>query len=248
MKTLAFTVLHYGKEYLKEAIESVKDHVDKHLIAYSSVPSFGYTTNLKNPDSREELESICKQFDHVIWLDVSGKAKRENVHRDFGINYARDNGFYMILVVDSDEVWDTNRVEEAIKFAYDGDGGNFLMRGTQWVTLWKTFNEYVTDGFAPVRLFNLKNPILKQQYTEKGFIYHMGYCISDELMRYKISIHGHKDDFEHNNKWHTDKWLNYKSGVTKFLHPATEAYWQEAKPFDKHTLPELLKKHSNFYK
>ena len=76
----------------------------------------------------------------------------------------------------------------------------------------------------------------------------MGYCISDEMMEYKISCHGHRADFERNKKWHEDKWMNYKSGETKFLHPATEAYWQEAQPFDKTQLPDLLKNHPNYNK
>jgi hypothetical protein len=75
MRVLAFTVCHYGKEYLREAILSVKDSVDKHLITYSSVPTFGYTTNLENPDTEKELKEICSEFDHIVWIDVSTMAR-----------------------------------------------------------------------------------------------------------------------------------------------------------------------------
>ncbi len=248
MKTLAFTVCLYGKEYLRQAIESVQKNVDEHLIAYTSIPSFGYSTDLPNPDTKAELKAICDDYNHVTWMDVTGRAKAENIHRDFGISYGRENKYDIILVVDSDEVWVPERVQEAIDYAYKSKAGNFKMRGSQWVTLWKSFNEYVTDGFAPVRLFNLHNDLLRDEYFEKGFIYHMGYCISDELMNYKISCHGHRADFDRNKKWHEVKWLNYKQGETKFLHPATEAYWQETKPFDKKTLPDLLKNHPNYNK
>ena len=112
--------------------------------------------------------------------------------------------------------------------------------GSQWVTFWKSLDEYVTDGFAPVRLFNLKNDLMKGEHIAKGFIYHMGYCISDGLMRYKISCHGHRADFDRNSQWFENKWLKYQKGVTKFLHPATEAYWQEARQVD-FELPEILK-------
>ena len=247
MKVLAFTVLHYGKEYLRQAIESVKDHIDEHLIVYTSLPSFGYTSELKNPDTRQDLQDICDQFQHVTWMDITGDLiHQENQHRNYGTNYASKNGFDVMLVIDSDEVWDRSRVNEAILHAYHSDSGQILVRGSQWVTLWKSFNEYVTDGFAPVRLFNLHNDPSKPEHIEKGFIYHMGYCISDELMNYKISCHGHKADFENNKNWHDKKWTNYQSGVTRFLHPATEAYWQEAKPFDKTTLPDLLKNHPKY--
>jgi len=245
MKTLAFTVCHYGKEYLKYAIESVKDSVDAHLISYTERPSFGYETSLRNPDTREELKAICDQYPHVIWEDING-VMREHVHRERAFSYARQNNFDIILVVDSDEVWNPDKVKEAIDHAYNSKNGQFLVNGSQWITLWKSFNEYVNDGFAPVRLFNMHNDLKKAEHIDKGFIYHMGYCISDELMRYKISCHGHKADFEKNNQWYNDKWIGYKKGSTKFLHPATEAYWQEAKDFDKTKLPDLLKKHPKY--
>ncbi len=249
MKTLAYTAIHYGKEYLKEAIASVKNNIDEHLVAYTGTPSFGYSTDMQNPDTEAELKAICGKFDHVTWLDItSRKIRAEHLHRQIAIDYARKHNFDIILVVDSDEVWIPERVQEAIDYAYASKSGNFKMRGSQWVTLWKSFNEYVTDGFAPVRLFNLHNDLSKDEYIEKGFIYHMGYCISDELMAYKISCHGHRADFDSNNKWHKEKWLDYKQGETKFLHPATEAYWQETQPFDKTTLPDLLKSHPNYSK
>ena len=248
MRVLAFTVCLYGKEYLKESILSVKDNVDTHLIAYTKVPSFGHTTDMINPDSEQELLDICNQFNHVEWMDITGKARAENVHRQFAFDYARKNGFDIIIVVDSDEVWNPGKVKEAIDYAYNSKNGRFGVRGSQWVTLWQSFNEYVTDGFAPIRLFNLNNDLGKEELIEKGFIYHMGYCISNELMAYKISCHGHKDDFNNNKKWHSEKWLNYKRGITKFLHPATEAYWKETELFDKNTLPDILKQHPNFKK
>lgn len=247
MKVLAFTVLHYGKMYLKESILSVKDSVDTHLIAFSNIPSFGYTTDMVNPDTQEELKAICDQFPHVVWMDVTGFAKLENVHRQYAIDYARKHNYDIILVVDSDEIWVPEKVQEAIDYANNSKNGNFCVMGSQWVTLWKSFNEYVTDGFAPVRLFNVNNDLSKSEHIAKGFIYHMGYCISDQLMEYKISCHGHKADFENNKRWWKDKWVNYGSDK-RFLHPATEAYWQEAKPFDKTTLPDILKQHYNYNK
>jgi len=244
MKTLAFTVLHYGKEYLRCAIESVKDSVDEHLIVYTARPSFGYATNLRNPDSESELHEISNSFAHTTWMEIKGVIA-ENLHRQTAIDYARKNGYDIILVVDYDEVWEPSKVDEAIEHAFNSENGHFCVMGSQWVTLWKSFNEYVTDGFAPVRLFNMHNDLGKAEHIDKGFIYHMGYCISDELMRYKISCHGHRADFDRNNKWFNEKWIGYNS-ETKFLHPATDAYWDKTRPFDKTKLPEILKQHSKY--
>ena len=246
MKVLAYTAIHYGKEYLKEAIEAVKEHVDIHLLTYTSIPSYGFTTDMVNPDSEQELRVISDQFDHTEFINITGRAKAENVHRQIAIDYAKANNYDIVLVVDSDEVWDTGKVKEAIDYAYNSKNGRFGIRGSQWVTLWQSFNEFVTDGFAPIRLFNLHNDINKEELIEKGFIYHMGYCISNEMMEYKISCHGHKADFDRNKSWYQYKWLGYKRGETKFLHPATEAYWRETEDFDKTKLPEVLKNHVNY--
>lgn len=248
MKVLAYTALHYGKEYLKEAIQSVKDNVDCHLITYTAIPSYGYTTDMTNPDSSQELRDISKSFDHTIFMDITFRARAENVHRKIAIDYAKTKDYDIVLVVDYDEIWEPSKVQEAIDYAYNSKNGRFGIRGSRWVTLWQSFNEYVTDGFAPIRLLNLHNDLNKEELIEKGFIYHMGYCISDEMMEYKISCHGHKNDFLNNKRWYENKWLNYKRGETEFLHPATEAYWKETQPFDKNTLPDVLKQHPNFKK
>ena len=71
----------------------------------------------------------------------------------------------------------------------------------------------------------------------------MGYAINNAMMEYKISCHGHAADFRKNARWLQDKWHGYTKGVTKYLHPATEAYWIETKDFDKETLPEFMRKH-----
>ena len=240
MKVLAYTVCHYGKEWIAKAIESVRDYVDSHLIVYTEHPSFGYSSDLPNPDSEAELKAICDQFPHVIWHKTAGIAA-ENTHRQIAIDYARMNGYDIVLVVDYDEIWDSSKVKEAIDHAYNSPNGHFCVMGSQWVTFWKSLNEYVTDGFAPVRLFNLHNDFMKGEHIAKGFIYHMGYCISDELMRYKISCHGHKADFIRNNNWFGNKWLKYQKGTTRYLHPATNAYWIETKDVD-FELPEILKR------
>ena len=57
----------------------------------------------------------------------------------------------------------------------------------------------------------------------------MGYAISEELMRYKLSCHGHKSEIPLD--WFENKWLNYKRGETKYLHPASRDIWVETEDF-----------------
>ena len=243
MKVLGAVILHYGKDYFEQALASIADHVDEIVVYYTSVPSHGTRTKLRCPDSRDQLKLIADKF-NCTWFDIS-IIRQENEHRQQYINYAQNNGFDQILIVDSDEIHVSEAIPEMLESASKEPFKRVGIRGSQWLTPYRSFNEYVTDGFAPIRVINV-NKMDGESFIEKGFIYHMGYCITDELMEYKISCHGHRADFENNNTWLRDKWHGFKSGETKYLHPATDAYWIDAQPLDKETLPELLKNHKYY--
>lgn len=239
-KTLGAVILHYGKDYFRQSLASIVGHVDEIVVFYTSVPSHGTTTRMECPDTREELRAIADEF-KCTWSEVS-KIGQENKHRQQYIDYAQRKGYDQILIVDSDEVHVSELIPEMLKAASEEPYKRVGVRGSQWLTPYRSFNEYVTDGFAPIRVINVNKPE-GESYIEKGFIYHMGYCITDALMEYKISCHGHRADFENNRRWLKDKWHGFKSGETKYLHPATEAYWIETQPLDKTTLPQVLKDH-----
>ena len=150
MKILAFTVLHYGAEYLRESILSVKNNVDAHLIAYTKTPSFGYSTDMVNPDSEDELKKICSEFDHIIWTDVTG-IRQENQHRQTAIDYARENNYDIILVIDSDE-FDIRKV---------------LWEGEKIVNVNELCNFLVDE----VAYFQCMNIIIKFDNVDKDFDY-----------------------------------------------------------------------------
>ena len=241
-KVLGAVCLHYGKDYFSAAIESIIDHVDEIAVFYSATPSHGTATRLLCPDSMDELREIATSHG-CTWIEIAG-VRAENHHRVQYENYGLQKGYNQILVIDSDEVHISEQVPELLAEARKHNVKRIGVAGSQWLTPYRSFNEHVTDGFAPIRVLNLNKPD-GEAIVNKGFIYHMGYAINDKLMEYKISCHGHRADFEKNRSWYQDKWLNYKTG-TKYLHPATEAYWIEAKPFDKTTLPEVLKNHKYY--
>jgi len=51
VKVLGFMTLFYGKEYLRESLLSIRDHVDKMVIAYTRNPSHGFGTSEAPVDS-----------------------------------------------------------------------------------------------------------------------------------------------------------------------------------------------------
>lgn len=235
MRTLAYMPLHYGLDYLEPVLKSIRDSVDDILICYTKHPSYGHEGSLKNPDSEEDLRAVCEGF-NVIWQEV--KASRENQHRQYAIDYAQSKGYDIALAVDSDEIWQPDTVKKALQAASNTGARFNCIAGSNWYHFWKNHKEVNRDGFYPMRIININERNNKQEIIKEGMIYHMGYAISEELMRYKLSCHGHKSEIPGN--WFEDKWLNYKRGVTKYLHPASRDIWVETEDFNG-TIPCLKK-------
>ena len=235
IKTLAYIPLHYGSPYLDVVIRSIDPHVDKILILYTSTPSYGQNRGLKNPDNRKQLHDIAFNASQKIhWVEIPPTGQ-ENKHRQMAFNYAK--GYDLIMAVDSDEIFDG--VEEMKKAAMSTNCQTVNIGGDRWWHFWRSFNECNRDGFYPTR-FHVVNGEDRAEIIHAGKIYHMGYALPEDLTRYKISVHGHKDI---KGSWIYDKWLNYKRGVTKYLHPDSQTVWIETEGFDKTTLPQILKEH-----
>ena len=239
MKTLAYIPLHYGAEYLDAVIRSIDNHVDKILILYTDVPSYGQNAGLRNPENRAQLKEIASKASKKIqWIEIN--ATQENHHRKTVFGYSK--GYDLIMAVDSDEVWED--VEESKKAAFETGCKTVNVGGDCWWHFWRSFNECHRDGFYPTR-FHVVNGKEESTIIHVGKIYHMGYAQSESITRYKISCHGHKDIL---NTWLKDKWINYQKGKTTHLHPDSQTVWIETEPFDKTTLPQILKDHPNFNK
>jgi hypothetical protein len=245
INTLAYIPLHYGKEYLEAVIKSIHPFVDRVVAFYSSEPTYGHKGNLANPDSKEELERIVNSFTRTEFIDITNRRiTRENIHRNLAHTYAssaiqnpKDLNFDLVMAVDADEVWNPERVEEAIHAAYFSNSHFIHVAGSQWYHFWKGLKEVNRDGFYPMRFTNLNNYVGNADIIEAGEIYHMGYAIDPEVMKYKLSCHGHKSEIS--NGWYNDKWLNYERGVTTHLHPASRDIWIETEDFNG-KLPDYL--------
>lgn len=238
IKTLAYIPLHYGREYLEACITSIDPHVDKILILYTERPSYGQNRGLSNPESRAELSDIAhKASDKIHWVEIPPTGQ-ENKHREMVFGYAQE--YDLIMAVDADEIF--TGVEEMKEAAFKTGARHINVAGSQWAHFWRSFNEVHRDGFAPTR-FHCVNNTTDNATIHCGNIYHMGYAQSEEITRYKISVHGHKSI---PGSWFNDKWLKYVKGVTKTLHPDSQTVWIETEDFDKSTLPQTLKDHKYY--
>lgn len=244
MKRLAYTPLHYGAEYLDAAIRSVAPCVDQFLILYTDTPSYGHSENISCPETQDELRDIAYRAagDKIHWIDISGQVRQENEHRACAKEYALLHGFDQMVAVDADEVWDTEILRATMKEAESLPYDRIAIR--KWVHFWRSFNWCNRDQFLPVRIYNLKVPFNKEEIALDGMIYHFGYAQNPDMVRYKKTCHGHRSEFR--PEWLEEIFMQWVPGMNK-VHPVSLEIW-DPEPFDKTTLPDLLKKHPNYDK
>lgn len=239
MRVLAYYPLHYGAEYLAVSIKSIDPFVDKIIILYAEHPSYGHNSGMTAPESEQELRAIAEGASSKIdWMRVS--ASYEGQHRDLIWQFA--DQFDLVLAVDGDEVWDYNSLSRCLTEAHQGPHWRYNIKG--FVNFWRSFNHVCEDFFRPARIFNVKRQN-KEQGELEGTVYHFGTAQSERIMRYKYLIHGHKDEIK--TDWLERVYFGWKEG-DKYLHPASNDVWTEAVPFDKATLPDILKSHPNYEK
>lgn len=239
-RVIGYMPLHYGKDYLKESLLSIIDHVEKFVVIYSETPSYGHGTNAVCPESEMELFNIAMSVcgDKLIWRKE--KFGNEGEHRSFIYNFSE--GYDLILAVDADEVFDNDSLLSALNEAYAGTARYYGING--YINFWRSFSYACYDQYLPIRITNLHNS--EGQSSVKCKIYHFSCAQSNKIMDYKYLIHGHKDELKPN--WLQNIYYAW-TPENNFpdLHPVAIGLWN-ATLFDKSTMPEILKNHPNFNK
>jgi len=243
MRVIGFMPLHYGKEYLRESLLSIRDHVEKLVVSYSYNPSQGHKTTLKNPDTVDELFKICSEIlgSKLIW-DESKDFKNEHEHR--AVIYKYCDNYDLILSIDADEVFEPTEIENALKYAYTHNERYYGIKG--YLNFWRSFNWVCLDNFRPFRIENLKNNNHLKNIECPLKIYHFSTAQSIELMEYKYSCFGHAHEIKRGYlenifyKWTPEN--NFGD-----LHPVAYNLWY-AQKFDKKKLPKFMHSHPNFHK
>ena len=240
IRTIAYAPLHYGIEYLKEAIQAIHPFVEKIILLYAINPSHGHTSNVPCPESEEQIKSVALAASNKVeW--VRGNWGMEAAQRETIYDYA--NGFDVIIAFDADEVFEQEDIQKNIEFVYKSDKRTFGVDG--YVNFWKTFDWEVKDQFRPIRFVNNNNSRESGEGIVYQRIYHFGCCQSDEIMNYKYLIHGHIDEIKSN--WLKEKYYAWSvNNQVRFLHPTSNDIWGDAFRFNKNKLPQALKEHKNF--
>lgn len=242
-KIIGMCPLHYGQEYLSEAIKSVDPYCERIIILYSPNPSYGHGTTMQCPESESELMEIALNASpKVEWVKIEAHA--ENQHRGYIYKIASEGGYDGILAFDADEVMgDLTGILplcQASTKRYIGF--------SNYVNFWRSFDYHCRDGFTPIRYINLHNTDAKDCDVVPATVYHFSCAQRIETMRYKLEIHGHKNELRVN--WLRDiyeAWTPENNFGNLHLVSYIPALWN-AEKFDKTTLPELLKYHPNYDK
>lgn len=234
MKVIAYYCLHYAGDYFSESIKSIHNSVDKIVVLYSPKPSFGFSTDLIHPENMEDVKQRALNTSHKLeWIECS--PSNEGEHTSLINNYA--GGYDLILRADSDEIYDAEDLQDALKEAYSSNQRYYGIKG--YINFFRSFDIVCYDGFTPIRIikpFGIGNTTKDLKLK----IYHFSCAQNEKLTQYKLSIHGHKSEERVN--WYNEKFLGFKKGETKDLHLTSIGLWNP-EIFDKTTLPEILKEH-----
>jgi hypothetical protein len=238
-RVISYVPIFYGKEYFRESILSMHDHVEQIHVFYTPSPSQGHGTNIPCPETEQELKDIAfATSNKIIWHN--GTYKGEAEHRSEIYKYAE--GFDLVFTLDSDEVVESSKLEHALKLAYESDKRYIGISG--FINFWRSFNWCCLDWFKPIRIINLRNA--GGEGVVDLPIYHFSTAQSRAIVDFKWNCSGHKNELRPNwveeiyGKWSPEN--NFSD-----LHPTSFSLWSPI-PFDKETLPEILKQHPNFNK
>lgn len=237
-RIIAFTALHYGTEYIREAIQSVQHAVDCWVFCYSPVGSHGHRVDANCPETEQQLIEAVQGALEIPFKWFRGFWPHEGAQRDYVHQLEPDAD--LIIVVDSDEIWAPGAVESAID-----QGLRMQVRNGRiafW-HFWRSFQYFCKDAAQPIRVIKPDKPH-GDAYLDVHPVYHMGYAQRLDIIRYKINVHGHKNEWRENWLTMYEAW-NPQHGPWEDLHPTNVDFWT-AEPFAREQLPQLLKEHPYF--
>lgn len=239
MKTISFTIVHYGSDYLGWAIKSVYDQVDECHVVYTDKPSHGHGQVMKNPDSKQAIRESLFRFgdpqNKIKWTE--GRWGNEGAHRMTANDLAQKAEADIVVVVDADEIWQAEGLRRSIEFARANEQRAYK---AHMIHFWRSFGYVCRDQMMPDRIINRKGKPGTHNYlpNQKSPILHFGYARELKHIQYKISIHGHKNEWR--PKW-WERYQNWHPGMDD-MHPCCLNIWNP-RPFDREELPKLLKDH-----
>lgn len=218
MKVIAYTALHYGRDYLAAAIRSVIDYIDEYHVLYTPAGSHSHRTDVPCPETRQELYMLAwaAAGDKLRWHD--GEWSHEGQQRDTIYQIVPDAD--AIITLDADEIWPVTVIERTLMAARYAQSRVYRV---PIIHYWRSFNRAILhDPAYPERLVIPGVKPGQHAYLDQGFINHMGYAQRSEIVGYKLLTHGHRNEFRRDCDWFRDVFLANRQSD---CHPVGSEYW-----------------------
>lgn len=240
MKAIAYTALHYGRDYLAYAIRSVIEHIDEYHVLYTPIGSHGHRNGARCPETRDELYAIAHHAagDKLRWHD--GEWIHEGHQRDSIHHFVPDAD--VILVLDADEIWPDIYAASAVTLLDRVANPPRRLR-LPMIHYWRSFNRCILhDPALPERVIYPK--MLDSVDTHRPLldlaINHMGYAQRPEIVEYKLKVHGHKNEFRRDVDWFRDVFMANRQTD---CHPVGSDQWNPETVNPLIYLPEWMDEH-----
>lgn len=240
MKIVAYTALHYGREYLAYAIRSVIDAIDEYHVLYSVTGSHGHNTDIPCPEKHDELYTIARASagDKLRWHD--GTWAQEGHQRDSIYQYAPDADG--ILVLDSDEIWSAETLQTALNTVPNATARFYR---APMIHYWRSFYRAVLhDPSFPTRLICPHVDTGDATLDTTGVIHHMGYAQTPAIVEYKQLTHGHRNEWRKDIDWFHDRYL---ANAQQDCHPVGSVYWNPEDIDPMTAMPAFMRTHPYFH-
>lgn len=244
-KVNSLIILHYGRDYLATALQAVYPLVDRQLIFFTPHPSHGHSTNIPPIESKQELQDSIPSWmnDKITWIDTD--FWNEGQQRDYALSIASQD-CDLVVTIDYDEIHHEHVLDRMLNHVWQMNASRRWL--VNMLHFWRSFGYACTDNNWPVRIIDTRHSGgVGYVPKELGDIMHMGYAITDKVLRYKMQIHGHKDELRPN--WYDEKWQAWPPPDD--CHPTNGRNdegigWWNPQPFDKRELPYVLHSHPWF--
>jgi hypothetical protein len=243
---IALYNLHYGKEWFKWSLRALRDRVDEIYGFYVAKPSYGHSTDLPCPDSEEELRAATEGF-NVHWVDFSPyHFRNEGHHRETSIEYLKrqyGDKMKVLIPLDADEVFEPRLLDHCLEFIQDRPEVYWRVPMQHF---WRSVKWVCRDASMPMRLMKMNGTDTRQEgyiHYGHGYIHHFGYAQRPDVIRYKMTVHGHKNEWRQG--WYNDRFISWRP-VLGDVHPTNVDFWTPA-AFNPEEISHLIGDHPYFF-
>lgn len=239
---VGYVCLHYGACYLEWSIRSVIDDLDRLYVLYSPEGSHGHKSSIPCPDKREDLLAAAQRGagDKLEWVDA-GVFSYEGQHRDTIYKLAPNAD--IIVRLDYDEIYPEGLLRHIIFLVENTSARHYRI---PFVHFYRSFNTAILRDPAYPEIVTVPSRLDSEITLPTDPIAHMGYAIPAYLMRYKLSIHGHKNELRMSGDEYTDNIYLNRHRVTD-LHPVGSEYWNTERVDPLDYMPTWMQDHPFYH-